>query len=210
MTSENTLSVEWVPRERLFLNPANPRINDAAVPHVAASIRRFGWRQPIVAKPSGEVVAGNTRLKAAEHLGCERVPVVRFEGGDIEATAYAIARMSPVGSRTCEIATSSSLAITASRSAPSRLGSWRVVVDDPLVPTGQDRKPRLQVRAQDRVLRQRVGRRFPTECRQVPRRNVLLPLFATPDLDRRWPYVRTKPTTTPWIVAPSVRMSIAG
>ncbi len=32
------LTVEHVPLDRLFLNPANPRLNDAAVPHVAASI----------------------------------------------------------------------------------------------------------------------------------------------------------------------------
>ena len=61
----DTLEVEWVATEKLFCSPANPRHNDEAVPHVAASIVRFGWRQPIVAKPSGEVLAGNTRLKAA-------------------------------------------------------------------------------------------------------------------------------------------------
>ena len=85
------LTVEHVPLDRLFLSPTNPRLNDAAVPHVAASIRRFGWRQPIVAKPSGEVIAGNTRLKAAQVLGCETVPVHWFEGDDLEATAFAIA-----------------------------------------------------------------------------------------------------------------------
>ena len=63
------LAVEWVAIERLHLNPSNPRINDPAVPHVAASISRFGWRQPVVARPSGEVIAGNTRLKAARELG---------------------------------------------------------------------------------------------------------------------------------------------
>ena len=68
MQSER-LCVEWVPLERLFQNPANPRVNDAAVPHVVASIRRFGWQQPVVARRSGEVVAGNTRLKAAQELG---------------------------------------------------------------------------------------------------------------------------------------------
>lgn len=88
---QSTLQVEWVPRERLYLSPANPRHNDAAVPHVAASIRRFGWRQPIVARRTGEVIAGNTRLKAAAELGEASVPVVWFEGTDIEATAYAIA-----------------------------------------------------------------------------------------------------------------------
>ncbi len=43
--SDDTMVVEWVPIGDLFLNPANPRLNDEAVPHVAASIQRFGWRQ---------------------------------------------------------------------------------------------------------------------------------------------------------------------
>jgi len=86
-----TLDVEWVARERLFCSPSNPRLNDQAVPHVAASLKRFGWRQPVVAKPSGEVIAGNTRLKAAVSLGMERVPVVWFEGSELEATAFSIA-----------------------------------------------------------------------------------------------------------------------
>ena len=88
---DQKLRIEWVPADRLYLNPANPRKNDAAVPHVAASIQRFGWQQPVVAKPSGEVIAGNTRLKAAQSLGLKEVPVVWFEGSDIEAAAYSIA-----------------------------------------------------------------------------------------------------------------------
>jgi DNA modification methylase len=85
------LEVEWVPLARVFLSPSNPRINDPAVPELAGSIRRFGWQQPIVAKRSGEVIAGNTRLKAAMSLGMELVPVVWFEGTDLEATAYQVA-----------------------------------------------------------------------------------------------------------------------
>jgi len=88
---ETNWNVEWVPIGRLHGNPANPRINDAAVGPVAASLRRFGWRQPIVARPSGEVIAGNTRLKAALELEMTEVPVVWFDGPDIEAVAYAIA-----------------------------------------------------------------------------------------------------------------------
>ena len=88
---ENTLNVEEVSLDRLFCSPSNPRINDAAVPHVAASLRRFGWRQPIVAKRSGEVIAGNTRLKAAQSLSMETAPVVWFDGSEIEAAAYSIA-----------------------------------------------------------------------------------------------------------------------
>ena len=97
---QEQLVVEWVPRARVFLNPGNPRINDPAVPHVAASLQRFGWRQPLVVKRSGEIVAGNTRLKAAELLGMESVPVAWFDGGDLEAKAYAVA-----DNRTAEYAT---------------------------------------------------------------------------------------------------------
>ncbi|MFO1077986.1 MAG: DNA modification methylase [Planctomycetota bacterium] len=94
------LSIELVDIARLFCSPSNPRHNDAAVPHVADSIRRFGWQQPIVARPSGEVIAGNTRLKAAQRLGQAKVPVVWFTGSDLEATAFAIA-----DNRTHEFAT---------------------------------------------------------------------------------------------------------
>jgi len=83
--------VETVSIDQLFCSPTNPRRNDDAVPHVAASLRRFGWQQPIVARPSGEVVAGNTRLKAAQSLGMTEVPVWWFEGDDLAATAFAIA-----------------------------------------------------------------------------------------------------------------------
>ncbi len=85
------LEVAWVPVARVHCSPTNPRHNDPAVPHVAASLRRFGWQQPIVARPSGEVIAGNTRLKAAQSLGMTQVPVVWFSGSDLEAKAFAIA-----------------------------------------------------------------------------------------------------------------------
>ena len=55
----------------------NPRRNDAAVDAVAASIREFGWKQPIVVDPSTmEIIAGHTRYKAAKKLGLSVVPCV--------------------------------------------------------------------------------------------------------------------------------------
>jgi DNA modification methylase len=83
--------VETVPIDRLHCSPTNPRRNDAAVPHVEASLRRFGWQQPIVARRTGEVIAGNTRLKAAQKLGMTEVPVWWFEGSDLDAVAYNVA-----------------------------------------------------------------------------------------------------------------------
>jgi DNA modification methylase len=53
----------------------NPRINDQAVDAVAASIREFGFRQPIVVDEQGVIVVGHTRYKAALKLELEKVPV---------------------------------------------------------------------------------------------------------------------------------------
>ena len=53
----------------------NPRINDQAVDAVAESIRRFGFRQPIVIDGDMVIVVGHTRWKAAKKLGMEKVPV---------------------------------------------------------------------------------------------------------------------------------------
>jgi len=53
----------------------NPRLNDNAVAAVAESIKRFGFRQPIVVDEGGVIVCGHTRWKAARQLGLETVPV---------------------------------------------------------------------------------------------------------------------------------------
>lgn len=43
---------------------------------MAASIKEFGFKQPIVVDAEGVVVAGHTRLKAAQQLGLKTVPVL--------------------------------------------------------------------------------------------------------------------------------------
>lgn len=54
----------------------NPRINDKAVDAVAASIKEFGFKVPIIIDKNNVIVAGHTRLKAAQKLGLEEVPVI--------------------------------------------------------------------------------------------------------------------------------------
>lgn len=58
----------------------NPRRNDGAVDAVAASIREFGFQQPIVVDRDGIIIAGHTRHKAARKLGLKEVPVVVADG----------------------------------------------------------------------------------------------------------------------------------
>jgi DNA modification methylase len=53
----------------------NPRLNDDAVEAVAASLKEFGFRQPIVVDTDGVVICGHTRYKAALKLGLDKVPV---------------------------------------------------------------------------------------------------------------------------------------
>ena len=54
----------------------NPRNNDGAVDAVAASIKEFGFKIPIVIDTDGEIIAGHTRLKAAQKLGLAEVPCI--------------------------------------------------------------------------------------------------------------------------------------
>lgn len=70
------LKVEY--RNIADLNPYenNPRLNDGAVDAVAASIKEFGFKVPIVVDSDGVIVTGHTRLKAAKKLGIDTVPVI--------------------------------------------------------------------------------------------------------------------------------------
>lgn len=54
----------------------NPRRNDGAVDAVAASIKNFGFKVPIIVDRDGVIVAGHTRKLAAEKLGLKSVPVI--------------------------------------------------------------------------------------------------------------------------------------
>jgi DNA modification methylase len=72
--------------------PGNPRINDAAVDVVAASIQEFGWRQPIVLDKKGVIIVGHTRYLAALKLGMKEVPVHVAKGlTPAQIKAYRIA-----------------------------------------------------------------------------------------------------------------------
>ena len=51
------------------------KIPDKAVNKVAASIKEFGWRQPIVVDRESVIIVGHARLLAAQKLGLTQVPV---------------------------------------------------------------------------------------------------------------------------------------
>ena len=72
---KNMLQVELRDIDSIRPYEKNPRINDKAVDAVAASLREFGFRQPIVVDADSVIIAGHTRWKAAKKLALAKVPV---------------------------------------------------------------------------------------------------------------------------------------
>jgi len=86
------MKIEIFDINRVVPYARNPRKNDGAVAKVAASIREFGFRQPIVVDRDLVVVAGHTRLLAARQLGLKVVPVhVATDLTANQAKAYRLA-----------------------------------------------------------------------------------------------------------------------
>ncbi len=69
------MKVELIEIGRVIPYARNPRKNDAAIAKVAASIKEYGFRQPIVVDEEMVIIAGHTRLQAAQTLGLKKVPV---------------------------------------------------------------------------------------------------------------------------------------
>lgn len=71
------LKVKNVPLEEIKEYENNPRrIPEEAVNAVAASIREFGFRVPVVVDSDKVIIAGHTRVLAARQLGMSEVPCV--------------------------------------------------------------------------------------------------------------------------------------
>src|SRR5262249_40197051 len=71
-----SMDIETWPTNKPIPYVRNARsLSPLAVDKVAASIREFGFRQPIVVDQAGTIIAGHTRLLAAKKLGLQSVPV---------------------------------------------------------------------------------------------------------------------------------------
>lgn len=74
----------------LKLMDGNPRRGD--VEAVARSLDKFGQRKPVVARvDTGEVIAGNHTLMAAQSLGWDQIAVVWVKDDDATAKAFSLA-----------------------------------------------------------------------------------------------------------------------
>lgn len=74
---EQDLQVEKWPIERLRPYDRNSRTHtEAQVAEIVASIRRFGFVNPILVDPDGVIIAGHARHMAAQKMGRADVPVI--------------------------------------------------------------------------------------------------------------------------------------
>ena len=71
------IQIERWPIERLIPRANNPRTHSREqVANIAASIREWGWTNPILVGADDNIIAGHARLLAARKLGMTEVPVI--------------------------------------------------------------------------------------------------------------------------------------
>lgn len=93
MTLISRLDIEMRPPGALRPYAGNARRHSRKqVQQIAASIRRFGFTNPILVSDGGEIIAGHGRVEAAKLLGLRTVPTLRLSHlSEAERRAYGIA-----------------------------------------------------------------------------------------------------------------------
>lgn len=78
--------------EELIPYENNPRNNDNAIEYVKNSIKKFGFKVPLVIDKNNVIVTGHTRYKASKELGLKEVPcIIADDLTDKQIQAFRIA-----------------------------------------------------------------------------------------------------------------------
>ena len=87
------MKIENVPLEDLIPYARNARTHsDEQVAQVAASIREFGFTNPVLIGKDNDIIAGHGRVLAARKLALEKVPCIRLGHlSETQKRAYVIA-----------------------------------------------------------------------------------------------------------------------
>jgi DNA modification methylase len=87
------LQIAWRPLGELIPYTRNPRTHsDAQVAQIAASIREFGWTNPVLVDDAKGIIAGHGRVLAARKLGLDEVPVIELgHMSEAQRRAYLLA-----------------------------------------------------------------------------------------------------------------------
>lgn len=93
MAGQENYQIEWRDVASLLPYARNSRTHsDAQVAQIAASIKEFGWTNPVLVDGDGTIIAGHGRLMAARKLGMTKAPVIRLEHlTEAQKRAYVIA-----------------------------------------------------------------------------------------------------------------------
>ncbi|MEL1251184.1 site-specific DNA-methyltransferase [Aurantiacibacter gilvus] len=80
-TAAQPLQVTYKAPASLTPDPRNARTHSKRqVAQIVQSIRAFGFTNPILADPEGNLIAGHGRLRAAKEIGLDEVPVITLAG----------------------------------------------------------------------------------------------------------------------------------
>lgn len=87
------MQIEQIEVSKLIPYAKNSRTHDdAQVAQIAASIKEFGWTNPILVDGDKGIIAGHGRLMAARKLGMDKVPVIQLKDmTEAQKKAYVIA-----------------------------------------------------------------------------------------------------------------------
>ncbi len=87
------MKIERIAIDRLIPYARNSRTHsDEQVAQVAASIREFGFTNPVLIDGEGGIIAGHGRVMAARKLGMDKVPCIRLAHlTEAQRRAYVIA-----------------------------------------------------------------------------------------------------------------------
>jgi DNA modification methylase len=87
------LAITYRPTAELIPYVKNARVhNESHVSQIAASIKQWGWTNPILTDGASGVIAGHGRLLAAQKLKLDQVPTIDLVGlSDADKRAYIIA-----------------------------------------------------------------------------------------------------------------------
>lgn len=87
------LKIKYNPTADLIPYARNSRTHsDTQVSQIAASIKEFGFTNPILVDETGGIIAGHGRVLAARKLGMDKVPTIELAGlSETQKRAYIIA-----------------------------------------------------------------------------------------------------------------------
>lgn len=93
MAEKSPLKIDYLPAKSLAPYEKNARTHSPdQVDQIAASIKEFGFTNPILIDEKNIIIAGHGRLEAAKKLGLQDVPVIVLRGlTDNQRRAYILA-----------------------------------------------------------------------------------------------------------------------